>query len=89
MVAVLIGGRMEAMPGGGYAEWRLCRVEAMPDGAMPSGGYAEWRLCRGLCRGPAGQRWARGWVSRGLDFLQVGLRPGWACSKGGRRARAR
>jgi hypothetical protein len=45
---------MEAMPGGGYAEWRLCRVEAMPDGAMPSGGYAEGYAEGQLARGGPG-----------------------------------
>jgi hypothetical protein len=57
---------MEAMPGGGYAEWRLCRVEAMPDGAMPSGGYAEWRLCRVEAMPRAMQRASWPEVGQGL-----------------------
>jgi hypothetical protein len=37
---------VEAMLSVCYAEWRLCRVEAMPSRGYAKWGYAEWRLCR-------------------------------------------
>ena len=66
MEAMPSGGCADWRPNGGYARWRLCRVEAMPSRGYARRGYAEWRLCRVEAMPRAMQRASWPEVGQGL-----------------------